>query len=111
MTNAQIIFNNSLELMEQGILKGTGKMIEAVITDKDGNEEKKMIELPEEIHTYAAWKKLGYQVKQGEKAKAIFYIWKFRAGKEATEDTEATEDKMFKTKAFFFTAEQVAAIA
>lgn len=111
MTNAQIIFNNSIDLMEQGIIKGTGQMMKAIVTDKDGNEEEKMIEMPEEIHTYAAWKSRGYQVKRGEKAKAMIYIWKFRAGKEATEETEATEDKMFKTKAFFFTLDQVEKLA
>ena len=111
MTNAQIIFNNSIALMEQGIIKGTGQMMKAIITDKDGKEEEKLVEMPEEIHTYAAWKSYGYQVKRGEKAKAMFPIWKFKAGKEATEDSEATEDKMFLTKAFFFTIDQVEAIA
>ena len=68
MTNAQIIMNESINLLENGIIKGTGRMLEALIVDKDGNETKKLVEEPEAIHTYAVWKQLGFQVKKGEKA-------------------------------------------
>ena len=111
MTNAQIIMNESINLLENGIIKGTGRMLEAVIVDKDGNETKKMVEEPEAIHTYAAWKQLGYQVKKGEKAKASFIIWKHVAGKKKEESEEQEESKMFMKKAHFFTIGQVEKIA
>lgn len=106
MTNGQIIFNNSLKLMEEGILKGSGIM--ATVEDQDGN--KKQIELPETIHTFAAWKSLGYIVRKGEKAKAAFTIWKYTESKKQNDEEEA-EGKMFMKTAHFFTADQVDRIA
>ena len=47
MTNEMIILNARFELMEEGILQGTGNIIEV----EDENGEKKQIEEPEEIHT------------------------------------------------------------
>ena len=112
MTNAQIIFQTSLELMEEGIIKGTGRMMEALIVDKDGNETKQMVEEPEAIHTYAIWKQLGFQVKKGEKAKASFTIWKYVEGKKQEEESDQEpESKMFMKKAHFFTIDQVEKIA
>ncbi len=111
MTNAQIIFNESIRLVEEGIIKGTGRMFEAIITDKDGNEEKKLVEEPEAIHTYAAWQQLGFQVKKGEKAKASFTIWKYAEGKKSEESDEEPEGKMFMKKAHFFTMDQVEKIS
>lgn len=111
MTNAQIIMNESIRLMEEGIIKGTGRMFEAVIVDAEGNETKKMVEEPEAIHTYAIWKQLGYQVKKGQKAKASFTIWKYVEGKKKDENEEEPESKMFMKKASFFTIDQVEKIA
>ena len=111
MTNAQIIMNESIRLLEEGIIKGTGRFLEMVCIDKDGNEEKKMVEEPEPIHTYAAWKQLGYQVKKGQKAKASFTIWKFAEGKKEEESDEEPESKMFMKKSHFFTFDQVEKIA
>ena len=111
MTNVQIIMNESINLLENGIIKGTGRMMEAIITDKDGNEEMKLIEEPEAIHTYATWKSLGYQVKKGEKAKASFMIWKYVKGNKQEESDEEPESKMFMKKAHFFTIDQVEKIA
>ena len=107
MTNAQIIMNESINLLENGIIKGTGRMLEALIVDKDGNETRKIVEEPEAIHTYAVWKKLGFQVKKGEKAKASFVIWKCVSGKKEEESDEQPENKMFMKKAHFFTIDQV----
>lgn len=56
MTNAMIILMESIKLMESGVLKGTGEKI--VVEDAEGN--KKELEVPEVIHTYAHWKSLGY---------------------------------------------------
>lgn len=108
MTNAEIIMNESINLLENGIIKGTGRMLEALIVDKDGNETRKMVEEPEAIHTYAVWKQLGYQVKKGEKAKASFVIWKCVSSKKNEEESdEQPENKMFMKKAHFFTIDQV----
>ena len=110
MTNAQIIFNESMKLMESGIIGTTGRTF--VFEDADGN--KKEIQEPEPLHTFARWKELGYIVKKGEHAKAAFYIWKAGKGKKASEedanaDGEKTQEqmKMFMKKAFFFTFDQV----
>lgn len=115
MTNAQIIFNNSLTLMENGILSGSGTFATMECVKADGTKEIKTVELPEQIHTFAAWKASGYIVKKGEKAIASFSIWKYKAHKHA--DDESDEQKaietgdMFLTKAFFFKASQVEKLA
>lgn len=101
MTNEQIIFIESVKLMEQGILKGTGQKI---VVEYD--EGKKELDVPEPIHTYQAWKNLGYQVKKGEKAIAKFTIWKHVHGKKK-EDGEQGKDKMFMKMSSFFKMEQV----
>lgn len=48
MTNEMIILNARFDLMQEGILQGTGN----IITVEDENGEKKQIEEPEQIHTY-----------------------------------------------------------
>lgn len=120
MTNAQIIFNESITLMEQGKLNGTGNMITVITVNEDGQEEKKQIEEPEPIHTYAAWKQLGFQVKKGSKAITQINIWKHVSRKEEvevkyTDGTTGTEEvdnsKMFMKLSSFFSASQVEAIA
>ena len=117
MTNAQIIFNNSVKLMEEGILKGSGRFLTMVM--EDGT--KKEVEEPEVIHTYSTWKKLGFQVKKGQKAIASFTIWKYaeRTCKDEEGNAvidqltgqEAIDSSMFMKKASFFTADQVEKIA
>lgn len=102
MTNEQIIFDARLDLMEKGVIGGTGRFIEC----ENENGEKIRLEEPEEIHTYAAWKEYGFQVRRGQKAIASFPIWKFTI-KKAKEENEEDTEKMFMTKAFFFTAAQV----
>lgn len=108
MTNAQIIFNQSMELMKAGIIGTTGRSFEAV----NENGEKITIFEPEPIHTYNKWKEYGRQVKRGEHAKAAFTIWKAGKGKKDEENAEAdgenTPDNisMFMKKSFFFTFDQ-----
>lgn len=99
MTNAMIILNESVRLMEEGVLEGTGQFIE--VEDKDGVKEK--LELPEEIHTFAAWKAKGYKVKKGEHAIATFPIWKYTNKTVKTEDgeEEKKENMFLKVSAFF----------
>jgi len=105
MTNAQIISEARFALMEQGIIGTTGRVLQVV--DSDGNQTE--IPEPEEIHTYQAWKELGYQVQKGQKAIAQFTIWKHttRTNKETGED----EQKMFMKNSSFFKRSQVEAIA
>lgn len=102
MTNKQIIFNNSLVLMEKGIIGTTGRTFE--VENEDGT--KKTVREPETIHTFAAWKSLGYHVQKGQKAIAKFPIWKHKnAGKKKNKKTgeeEDTEEMLFLTDAFFF---------
>ena len=105
MTNAQIIFNASVELMENGIIKGTGRFF--TYEDEDGNT--KSLEEPEALHTFAKWKEYGRQVKKGEHAKAAIEIWK--QGKSYTKKNddgteEEKEGRMFLKTAYFFTADQ-----
>ena len=104
MTNAMIILMESIKLMEDGIIKGSG--IKATIEDEQGKRE---IELPESIHTYQKWKALGYQVKKGSKAVAQFPIWKYTSAKkkEETEEEAQQEGHCFMKISSFFTAEQV----
>lgn len=106
ITNAQIIMNESLRLMQEGILKPTGRVFVQELPD--GNT----VELPEPepIHTYNGWKELGYQVKKGEHAKAQFTIWKYH-GKKDEETGEEVDSRCFLKKAFWFTMDQVEKIA
>lgn len=96
MTNEQIIFTESMNLMEKGIIGNTGRKI---VVENEAGEKKEIFE-PEKIHTYAGWKAVGRQVKKGEKSIAAFQIWKHTTKKPKKEDEE--EEKMFLTKAFFF---------
>ena len=75
MTNAMIIFQESIRLMDEGVLNGSGEFAE--IEAPDGT--KKTVELPEQIHTFNGWKERGYCVKKGEKSKIKFPIWKHTA--------------------------------
>ena len=101
-----IILNARFDLMQEGILHGTGNIIEV----EDENGEKKQIEEPEQIHTYQGWKSLNRQVKRGEKSIATIQIWKHTTQKSKAED-EDDQEKMFLTKAFFFRETQSEAIA
>ena len=112
MTNEQIILMERIRLMDEGILKGTGKIF--VAEDAEGN--KKTLELPEEIHTFNGWKQRGFQVKKGEKSQIKFPIWKYteRKVKEEEKTGNPLEDapiaNMFMKLSAFFTIDQVEAI-
>ncbi len=105
MTNAQIIFNASQELAEQGIIKYTGNVYIAELPDGSKVEVKET----EEIHTYQKWQSLGYQVQRGQKAIAKITIWK-HVVKKAKAENEEDETKMFMKTAAFFSKSQVEAI-
>lgn len=108
MTNAMIILMESVKLMEEGKLKGTGKFVE--VETQDG---KKQLEIPETIHTYAKWKELGYQVRRGEKSEIKIQVWKYRGKIQTDEESgeEVEKGRCFMKVASFFTANQVDAIA
>lgn len=105
MTNKMIILLESINLMEEGILKGTG--VKTIITtNENGEEVEKEIEIPEEIHTFAMWKQMGYRVKRGSHAIAQFPIWKYTK-KKISEDEAQEKGFCFLKKASWFTREQV----
>lgn len=115
MTNKMIILMESIKLMEEGILQPTGQKI--VVDTDDGKKE---LDIPEPIHTYQTWKKLGYQVQKGEKAIAQFPIWKFINGKlkeeEVRDDVDVDKNQNEKgycrlKTANFFKASQVKEVA
>lgn len=104
MTNEMIIFNSRLELMKDGKIGTTGRIM--IIEDESG---KKQISEPEEIHTFQRWKELGYKVKKGEHAIAKIMIWKYIEKKESQEEKEeeSIQKEMFMKQACFFSPEQV----
>ena len=62
------------------------------------------------LHTYAQWKKLGYQVKRGEKSKHKITVWKRSTKKIENEDGDKEEvdtGRYFLKESAFFTQEQV----
>lgn len=109
MTNAMIILGESIRLMKEGVLEGTGETI--TFKYDDGHTEQ--VEVPESIHTYQAWKSLGYQVRKGEKAIAKFMIWKYteKKAKEgnaeiAVKEGDTVKSNMFMKMSAFFKASQ-----
>lgn len=114
MTNAQIIFANSIKAMKEGKIGTTGRMIEVV----NGAGEVVTMPEPEEIHTFQDWKARGYFVKKGEKAVTRFPIWNYttkasKATKEARKAAGADEDTpaphYYMKEAYFFTINQTSA--
>lgn len=107
MTNAAIILDESVRLMNDGILKGTGRFLDVV--NEDGSTEK--LEIPEEIHTFNAWKQRGFIVRKGEHAVASFPIWKYVTRKntpdEPLEAAEAENGFCRMKLSHFFTVRQV----
>lgn len=97
MTNEAIIFGARLKLMKDGKIGSTGRTI--VVEDDEGN--KTQMPEPEEIHTYAAWQRLGFQVKRGQKAIDKFQIWKHTVKKAEKEDEEDVENMFMVTSSFF----------
>lgn len=103
MTNAMIIMNESVKLMEAGLLKGSGQFVE--VENEDGT--KKTLELPEPIHTFNGWKALGYKVKKGEHSKIKFPIWKHTTKTVEKDGKEEEQSRMFTKLSAFFTLDQV----
>lgn len=61
------------------------------------------------LKTYQDWKRLGYQVKKGEKSVMACMIWfpKKSKVKNETDSEEGNDGSFFKSKAFFFSQNQV----
>ena len=59
------------------------------------------------LHTYAQWKKLGFQVKKGEKSEHKISIWRRSTKKVEVENEDGTKEEktngryFIKTSAFF----------
>ncbi|MBR4589650.1 MAG: hypothetical protein IKO36_03210 [Bacteroidaceae bacterium] len=109
MTNEMIIMMESVRLMKEGVIKGTGKFAEAEI---NGKIEK--FEIPEEIHTYERWRKMGYQVQKGQTSFIKFKVWFYtgRNGRsqeveEGAENSRQQRGKCYMRMTAFFTADQV----
>lgn len=108
MTNEKIIMMESIKLMKEGKLKGSG-----VFGTCEINGEVKEIELPEQIHTFNGWKEIGYKVKKGAHSEIKFPIWKFTAREKTNEEKNGSlsDDlpitNMFLKTAAFFTIDQV----
>lgn len=108
MTNEMIILDHAQQLAEEGKIAYTGS---TVTLETAGGEEIEFKET-EQIHTYARWKAMGFQVRKGEKAVAKFKVWKHVTPKKKNDDSEektasADRGKMFLKQAAFFSAAQV----
>lgn len=96
MTNEQIIYEASKQLVLEGKLK----------TVTVGG-----VELPEAIHTFAGWKERGYIVKKGEKSDIRINIWKHTTKMKEVDGKEEERSSMFMKTAAFFRFDQVEKIA
>ena len=107
ITNADIIFHETMRLLEAGKIKATGRTIEV------RNSEGKTLLIPEAepIHTFAKWKELGYKVKRGEHAITKLTIWKYNTRRihddEADPEERIERGYCFQKTAHFFSASQV----
>ena len=104
MTNATIIFNAQQQLLQEGKLRPTGRMLR--FETADGVQ---MLPEAEDIPTFQRWKALGYQVRKGEHAVADFSIWKYTTRVTSTEDEENAQESgyCFLKRSFWFSASQV----
>ena len=104
MTNEMIIANAAQQLAEAGAIKYTGRVFKA----RDAAGQVIELKETEAIHTYNAWKALGFQVQRGQKAVAKLTIWKHAT--KTDEETGEEESRMFMKTAAFFSASQVEAL-
>lgn len=78
MKNEEIIMKTRVNLMRNGQIGTTGRKMEYV--DADGVISE--IDEPAEIHTYTGWKRKGFQVPKGMKAKVFIPIWNYLTDEE-----------------------------
>ena len=86
ITNAQIIFEASQELLKQGKIKPTGRTFKA--ETENGEIE---FQEAEPIHTFNFWKEHGFIVRKGEHAVAAFNIWKYTSKAKGKTEEELTK--------------------
>lgn len=98
MTNEQIVMIERINAMKNGKIGTTGRML----TTEKGEQ----IPEPEELHTFQAWKELGYSVKKGEHATVTTKLWKKRTKKD-DEDEKEYDGNFYLCKAFLFSPKQV----
>ena len=101
MTNEQVVWKERVRPMEEGIIGTAG---EKETVDELGNTT--TVKVPDEIHTYQAWKSRGYQVRKGSKAVTKLRIWKYVDGRE-DENGRKEPDRHFMKTASFFCRSQV----
>lgn len=59
------------------------------------------------LHTYQEWRRMGYQVKQGEHATLTVVLWKYRSDTVEIDGQEVESGDCYRTTAHLFTAAQV----
>lgn len=62
------------------------------------------------LHTYQEWRRMGYQVKQGEHAALVVNLWRFAKNKPADDQQDGEEvagEHAYMTKAHLFAFAQV----
>ena len=104
ITNAEIIFNVQMQLVAQGKIGTTGRVL--TVQTQDG--EKQLPE-PEAIHTFKGWEERGFKVRKGEHAVAKFGIWKYSGKHEEGDEGQQVEGRgyCFLKQSHFFAAHQV----
>ena len=70
MNNEEIIFQERLRLVREGIIE------KVLVEHLTPSGEKIEFHEPEEIHTLKKWEKLGYKKKKGESPITTLKIWK-----------------------------------
>ena len=59
------------------------------------------------LHAYQEWRRMGYQVKQGERAALTVVLWKYRSETVEINGQEVESGDCYRTTAHLFTAAQV----
>ena len=95
VTNRQIIFLAACDLVEDGKIQTTGRMIDFEMDDGMVIT----VPEPEPIHTFQHWKALGYRVNKGEHAITKLSIWKYVDKKKKGDEAEKAEDEENAVKA------------
>lgn len=105
MTNEQIIMKEKIDLLKEGKIKTTGRILTIPLADGS------VVQIPEteQIHTFQGWKERGYLVRKGEKAITKFAVWHYSKSKKikVTPDGEENNGKCYLRMSSFFSASQV----
>lgn len=91
--------NNTQIVVAESIAKG-------IYTEEQANAYLEKGDLP--IHTYKAWRKAGFAVCKGQKARLVTKLWK--QTKVKNKESGELEERYVKVKSFLFTEDQVAPV-